>query len=182
MGSMAEFGGSLLGGIASYAGQREANRTNARIARQATQTNEAMQYRDQVHQLYMSNTAHQRQVEDLEKAGLNPLLSVNSGASTGSGGGGSAATATVENELGAFVTSAMEIKKLNQELDNMKAVKKQVDASTSKTNTENELLKKDVPKAQVIEDVFKKIKKLYERFDSSATSQKVQKQIFNQLR
>lgn len=60
----------------------------------------------------MANTAHQRQVDDLRKAGLNPILSANSGASAPSG-----AMATSENVLGGAVNSAMEGRRLKKELD-----------------------------------------------------------------
>lgn len=42
--------------------------------------------RQRAWQEYMSNTAHQREVKDLIAAGLNPVLSANSGATTPSGG------------------------------------------------------------------------------------------------
>lgn len=54
-------------------------------------------------QEYMSNTAHQREVLDLVRAGLNPVLSANTGASTPSGA--SAAGVTSAGAQGSVDTS-----------------------------------------------------------------------------
>lgn len=66
--------GALAGGLLGRMGQEDANRQNAQMA------TEQMQFQER-----MSNTAHQRQVKDLRAAGLNPILSANSGASSPTG-------------------------------------------------------------------------------------------------
>lgn len=67
---------SLISAGASLFGGNSANAANRREAEKNRQF-----------QSHMSKTAHQREVRDLRKAGLNPILSANggSGASTPSG-------------------------------------------------------------------------------------------------
>lgn len=67
-------GANLGGGLAASIGQGNTNAQNWEIASQ-----------QMAFQREMSNTAHAREVADLKKAGLNPILSANSGASTPSG-------------------------------------------------------------------------------------------------
>lgn len=103
----AGIGVDLLGGLFARSGQKDANKANLAIAR------EQMAFQER-----MSNTAYQRAIADMRKAGLNPILAVNRGGASSPGG----ASATMVNPDAALQnkgTSALAALRTKQELQNM---------------------------------------------------------------
>lgn len=114
--------GSLSAGQAAQSGTSKANRANYLMAKNQM----AFQER-------MARHAHRYEVNDLRKAGLNPILS-------GTGGGGapaaSGSTAKMESEEGAGVASALDaLAKITQALLTQKEAER-TEAETKKTEAQ----------------------------------------------
>ncbi len=98
---------SLIGGSLSLKGGRERN------AAASAQAQRQMDFQER-----MSSTAHQREIADLRKAGLNPILSGTGGAGSSSPGG---AQASVQDVLTPAVNSALSARRMTQEIKNLEA-------------------------------------------------------------
>lgn len=96
-------GADIISALIGSEGQSDANAGNIASAR------EQMAFQER-----MSSTAHQREVNDLRTAGLNPVLSANSGASTPVGS--SATLGNAAPNFGRVVASALDSRRLSQDM------------------------------------------------------------------
>lgn len=115
------FLGSLVPGVGSYLGQKEANKANRELAR------EQMEFQER-----MSSTSYQRAVEDMKLAGINPMLAYMQGGASSPGG----QTATMQDVIGPAVSSALHATRLRKELKLLDAQRMNVDADTWKKSRE----------------------------------------------
>lgn len=160
----AAVGGPILSGIANTISQRETNRSNETIAQRQTDF-----------QREMSNTAHQREVEDLKAAGLNPILSAGgNGSSTPSGG-----TTTLQApqihlpELFSLYSSMQQLDQNQQRIDIDKAkatadISKKV-SDKELTELKKVLAQKGMIRAELEGDLYKVLQNAKKFFINRAT-------------
>lgn len=101
IGSALGLAGTIFGATSQSSGQRDVNRANIDLA----QTQMAFQER-------MSNSAHQREVEDLRLAGLNPILSAKYGGASSPPGASATMVNPNSNRLEGSVNAARMISEL----------------------------------------------------------------------
>lgn len=120
-------GSSLLGGLFGSSGAKKQNQAQIQAAR------EQMDFQER-----MSNTAHQREIKDLEAAGLNPILSAKLGGASSPSG----AQPNIVNEMAPMENAA---RSMGDKLYNYNVQKEQV----SNMKLQNNLLKEQIRSAEI---------------------------------
>jgi len=110
--------GGIAGGVLGFIGQQQTNQKNWDIADAANRASAAQAQAQMDFQERMRQTQYQTAIEDMKKAGLNPMLAYSQGgAGVPTGAMGSVSTAKMENALGAGVSGYQQLASNNADLD-----------------------------------------------------------------
>ncbi len=144
-------GASLYGASRANKERRKESQRDRTFQREEAGTQMAFQER-------MRNTSWQAGVEDMRAAGLNPALAYSQGgASSPSGAAGSGSRANQEDEVTAAVSSAMQYKRLQADINLVKANTRKVIAETVQApQRPGRVIDSAIEKgADVVEDVMR---------------------------